>query len=181
MPLVEIILVPLDFSDCSHHLVQHASGLAQQLGARLRLLHVYEAPRGLSLKAELHPSAHPEGVRVESWVTEDVERRMPVFDTIAREANVGATHRLAFGEVAPTILAVAEEEKVDMILMGTHGRSGVIRAWMGSVAEAVLREATVPVMTLRTQHHPGCKATSCAVCSLGKTPVEKAILGEVEG
>jgi len=68
-----------------------------------------------------------------------------------------------------------------MILMGTHGRSGVIRAWMGSVAEAVLRGATIPVMTLRTQHHPGCKAASCAVCSLGKTPVERAILGEVEG
>lgn len=178
---IQTILVPLDFSDCSHHLMQTAVELAKPLGATLRLLHVYEAPRGLSLAAELHPEAHPDGVPVQRWVQEDVERRMPLFDGMAMDAGVPVSHRLAFGEVAPTILKVAEEEKVELILMGTHGRSGILRAWMGSVAEAVLRQAQVPVMTLRTQHHPACVAHSCSECGLGKTPVEQAILAEVEG
>jgi nucleotide-binding universal stress UspA family protein len=66
------------------------------------------------------------------------------------EAGISLEHRLGYGEPGSTILAVAEEIGADLIVMGTHGRTGLRRLLMGSVAEHVVRHASCPVLTVRT-------------------------------
>jgi nucleotide-binding universal stress UspA family protein len=66
----------------------------------------------------------------------------------APDASVRLEHRLEQGNAAETILRVAHEEKCDLIVMATHGRTGLVRLLLGSVAEQVLRQAPCPVLTL---------------------------------
>ena len=68
---------------------------------------------------------------------------------VPTDKTVPCEHRLIKGEPAPAIARLAESEDVDVIVMGTHGRSGLTRVLMGSVAEAVVRRATCPVVTYR--------------------------------
>lgn len=85
------------------------------------------------------------------------------------------------GHVVEQVLAVAKAENVRIVVMGTHGRTGLNRVMVGSVAEEVIRHATVPVVTVRTQNRPDCVATSCQNCSLNLSNAEKALLAELEG
>jgi nucleotide-binding universal stress UspA family protein len=66
-----------------------------------------------------------------------------------KDASVPFTHRLTMGDPAGEIVRIAEDEKADMIVLGTHGRTGVTRLLMGSVAEVVVRRAPCPVLVYR--------------------------------
>lgn len=65
--------------------------------------------------------------------------------------------------------------------MGTHGRTGLARATLGSVAEDGMHHAEVPVVTIRAQHRPGCAAQRCATCDLGRTSMEDLVSAEDVG
>jgi nucleotide-binding universal stress UspA family protein len=75
------------------------------------------------------------------------------------EPDVGFAQRLLCGKPADEIVRCAEEEGVDMIVMGTHGRRGLSRLLMGSVSEAVVRRAPCPVLTIKLPHHEMAEAT----------------------
>jgi nucleotide-binding universal stress UspA family protein len=131
------ILYPTDYSGCAAGVYPLACSLARDCGARLLVLHV-EPP----------PVCHGEVV---------ARRQEPVYEDILwqelhkaapDQPGVCSEHHLAEGDAAAEIVKVAREEGCDLIVMGTHGRTGLRHALMGSVAERVLRQAPCPVLTL---------------------------------
>ena len=133
---IQTILHPTDFSECSGHALQLACSLARDHGARLIVLHVMPVP--LVQEKRLYREE----------MTSELNRLG------APEAQVRVEHRLEEGDAATQILRVAQEMGCDLIVLGTHGRTGLGRLLMGSVAEQVLRTASCPVLTVRTPFPP---------------------------
>jgi nucleotide-binding universal stress UspA family protein len=173
------ILVPVDFSTCATLVVREACRFADAFGAGLLLFHAAEAPRGLPLGARIQPPGLGHSVTVAEWLLRDAESQL---QRLAAEAgNRPVRWMVRSGHVVECIQEVAASEKVEMIVMGTHGRRGAMRVVLGSVAEEVVRTASVPVLTLRNQHRPDCKAASCAACLADRSPAEQMLVAETEG
>jgi nucleotide-binding universal stress UspA family protein len=132
------IVFPTDFSEHAARVFPVACTLARDEGARLIVLHVMPPPLN---HAEVVARRPPDGYRDELW-------RM-LHRIQAPEANVRVEHRLEEGDAATEILRVAGDTGVGLIVMGTHGRTGLKRLLMGSVAEQVLRRAACPVLTVK--------------------------------
>ncbi len=178
---MSVILVPLDFSDCAPKVLAEAVRFARAFAARLILLHASDPPRGLPLTALVQSPGGGPAKQVSSVLRDDADEHLAPLLAEARAQGVEADSRVAFGRVSEVILDVASKERATMILMGTHGRTGLVRLTLGSIAEEVMRHADVPVVTVRTKHHAGCVARSCATCHLGRTSVERTIGAEDAG
>ncbi len=175
------ILVPLDFSDCAPMVLTEAVRFARAFAARLILLHASDPPRGLPLGAMIQPPGGGSTQAVSTVLRDDAEAHLAPLLAEARKHGVEVDAKVAFGRASQVILDVASKEGATMIIMGTHGRTGLVRLTLGSVAEEVMRHAEVPVVTVRTKHHAGCAAKSCATCQLGRTQVELTISAEDVG
>ena len=131
------ILVPADFSHSDKVALQLASSLARDTGARLLIIHVAEVPTYYG--GEMYYGLpDPDTAAL---------KRM-LFDIVPAD-GIPYEHHLLTGEPAPSIVRFAQEHDVDMIVMSTHGRTGFSRLLMGSIAEAVVRKAQCPVLTLK--------------------------------
>jgi len=130
---VERILVATDFSLCSLTALEHAEELARRFAAELLLLHALDVPPGV---AELPhgPAAERELVRTIQYLGDH---------------GLEARSLLRGGPAVETILETAASERASLIVMGTHGRTGMTHVLMGSVAEHVVRSARCPVLTVR--------------------------------
>ena len=175
------ILVPIDFSSCASMVVEEAIAFARAFDAGISLLHAAEAPAGLPLAARIHPPGTSGSVTVAEWLRLDATRHLAGFQALVERAGVPVRTAVQTGKIAEVILAAAAADPPRLILMGTHGRAGVAHAVLGSVAETVLRGASVPVVTVRTQHRPSCGASSCATCDEGRSPGERALMAEADG
>jgi nucleotide-binding universal stress UspA family protein len=133
------ILVPTDFSKASDAALPHAEALAKSSGARLLIVHVEEPPLAYGGGELYYGLPEPSSERILAML-EDVRPQDPA---------VPFAHRLTMGDPAGEIVKIAGEQQVDMIVLGTHGRSGVMRFLMGSVAEAIVRRAPCPVLIYR--------------------------------
>lgn len=149
MKRIKKILCPVDFSKGSRAAVDYAHGLAQTLGANVELLHVwhltYHVRPDLSVWAETH------GQRpILEVVQADAEADLREFvEGLPDELRSQLETHCLQGEPALTIAKVAEEGAFDLIVLGTHGRTGVSHVALGSVAERVVRHAKCPVLTVR--------------------------------
>jgi nucleotide-binding universal stress UspA family protein len=139
------ILAPTDFSEFSKQAVESAYALAQTFGAKLLLLHVVEPP-----------TYAVEGFAPASMGTtllEDLERQASLDLAQVPPETANATlevmRQVVVGIPYRKIVEVAAAEKVDLIVMATHGRTGLSHLVMGSVAERVVRTAPCPVLTIR--------------------------------
>jgi nucleotide-binding universal stress UspA family protein len=147
MPAPSRILVPVDLTEGSQGLVDYALQLARPFNAALEIIHAWEPPQyvapDLLVAAPGWNSQSLEKVAVEAATQE-------LNDLVAKVKNppVPITHRVVVGEAASTVLRVAEEGKHDLIIMGTHGRRGLPRLLMGSVAQKIVARAHCPVLTL---------------------------------
>jgi len=140
--MLERILVPVDFSDCSLDALEYATVVAQQAKASLLLLHVLE-PVSYGLDFTLGHSRTREQVR-ETWT-----KRLEELAASLMVTQVPVKSQLRGGHPADSILDSTHTQPCDLIVMGTHGRRGISHAFSGSVAEAVLRKALCPVLTVR--------------------------------
>lgn len=140
------ILCAVDFSDQSPKLADYAKTLARCTGAKL--LCVYVAP-SLSQYVGFHvpPSS------IESFVGEIVAGADTSMQSYLEThfAGADAEGKVLVGYPAEEILNMAEDENVDLIIMGTHGRTGIDRILFGSVAEKVVKSSTCPVLTIRPE------------------------------
>jgi len=141
---IQTILCPTDFSACSEQAFQLACSMARDYGARLIVLHVQPAP--IIVYGE--GVVPPEPVEYRSQLKRQLETVQP------QEPDIRLEHHLVEGDPATEILRAARSVKCGMIVMGTHGRSGLGRVLMGSVAEAVTRKAPCPVVTVKASR-PG--------------------------
>ena len=135
------ILFATDFSTCDDEALKMATSLARSRGAALLIVHVEEPPALYGEGMMYYGMPNP---------TADLQRMM-LKKLVPSDPNVRYEHRLITGAPALAIIDLAEEEDVDLIVIGTHGRSGIDRVLMGSVAEMVLRRATCPVLTFKQQ------------------------------
>ena len=137
------ILVPHDFSDTAEHALSFAVDLAGKLGAHITLVHAYDVPN----------YGYPDGVAVTVDVIGNIQRAaQSALDGVAaraRRSGVEVDALLRQGAAWSEIDASAQETGADLIVMGTHGRHGLARALLGSVAEKVVRTAPCPVLTVR--------------------------------
>lgn len=133
------ILFPTDFSHASDSALEHAEAIAKQRHARLVILHVEEPPLAYGGGELYYGLPEPSSERIMGMLEE----------VRPRDASVAFVHMLTMGDPAAEIVRVAEEEKADMIVLGTHGRTGMSRLLMGSVAEAVVRRSPAPVLVYR--------------------------------
>lgn len=140
------ILVPLDFSPHSQRALEYATALAARLGAALHLLSVVEPMAAASgLAGEMY---FPSLAELTDKMVEEARRYMAESKAYVPPGLV-VTSDVAIGTPATTITDVAQEQKCDLIVMGTHGRTGLAHLFMGSVAERVTRLAPCPVLTVR--------------------------------
>jgi nucleotide-binding universal stress UspA family protein len=147
MPLRDVrkILVPIDFSAHSREAAAWAGDLARCLDARLTLVHVNEpvvfmSDDGNALMNEAAEAAAETELRAGlARIRQEVEA----------DSGRPVDAELLIGAPAAEIVRFATEGRFGMVVMGTHGRTGVKRALLGSVAEAVLRRAPCPVLTVR--------------------------------
>ena len=132
------ILCPLDFSAASAGLVAYAAALAAATGAELRLLHVCE------------PQEDPSGRQPDAQVFGSCRERMQSLRVAAEEAGVAHVHTgMVRGEAAPEIIAEADRQQADLIVIGAHGQTGLTRFLMGTTAEIVLRTARCATLLVR--------------------------------
>jgi len=139
---ISTILYPTDFSEEAATAFDVACALAREGQARVVVLHVERPPLAtLGGTAGVPPLPN-------EYDRERLEEQLRLIR--APEAGIQVEHRLEFGEPEAVILAVAEQIGADLIIMGTHGRTGLRRLLMGSVAEHIVRRASCPVLTVRT-------------------------------
>ncbi len=137
------IIFPTDFSRCGDAALKMATSLAHDAGARLLIVHVEEPPVAYG-GGEMYYGVPEPG-------SEDLKRMLEAV--VPTDPTVPYEHRLITGDPATAIARLAEEEQADLIVMGTHGRTGLTRLLMGSVAEAVVRRAPCPVLTYKQTDH----------------------------
>lgn len=148
------ILVPTDFSDCSHAACDLAVKLATTYGASIELLHVDEPPawQGFVIPELAVTMQNGTSTSLHEFVETRARRALGHLAEKLQRAGVGQVHqRMQAGDASRVILEIAKEDKCDLIVMGTHGRKGFERLVMGSVAERVVRQADCPVLTVRIQ------------------------------
>ena len=143
MALPKTILVPTDFSEPANKALGMAIELAQRLDARLVLLHSWELPIGG------YETAFVFTPEVILEIENDAQKRLDEARARAAAAKVPVTTHIRRGEARAMILEQAKELPADLIVMGTHGRKGVPRWLLGSIAEHVVRLSACPVLTVR--------------------------------
>lgn len=144
------ILCPVDFSDTSRRAAEAAMELARRFGADVTLFHSFELP--------IFPV--PDGTYLTAGTIDEISDQ--IRDTLvtwkkdllplAGHGRIRTDYSMGFS--ANEIVQLAAKEKFDLIVMGTHGRTGIRHAVMGSVAERVVRTAPCPVLTVRPAQTP---------------------------
>ncbi|MFA9516091.1 universal stress protein [Halopenitus sp. H-Gu1] len=135
------ILVPTDGSPAADAAIEHAIDLADQYDARVHALYVVDGSAYSTLEAGSE-------IVVEALESEGEEATERVSKT-AEESGVETVTSVVHGTAYRTILEYVEDNDIDLIVMGTHGRQGLDRYLLGSVTERVVRTADVPVLTVR--------------------------------
>ncbi|MFB6071077.1 MAG: universal stress protein [Halanaeroarchaeum sp.] len=143
MGLYERILVPTDGSEATERAVREAVDLAAEHGATIHALYVLNTASFASIPTE----SSVEGIS--EMLEREGETALESVSAVAAERDVPVEPVTLDGSPAREIVRYAEREDCDLIVMGTHGRGGIDRLLLGSVAERVVRSASVPVLTVR--------------------------------
>jgi universal stress protein A len=133
------ILVPVDFSEPSELALSHACALATSHGAAITVCHVGEP---------LHPDWFFDTTLLQREIIEQAQKAL---DELVQKycPGIKAKTEMRFGHAVEMVILSAQKMKADVIVIGTHGRTGVKHAIMGSVAERVARQAPCPVLVVR--------------------------------
>ena len=154
MPTIAKILVPVDFSACSDEAVSYAAFLAKALSASVEVVHAWHAPYDLGpFLGQLAINDPDTGEERSLAEFVEVQAREALERTVTRleEQGVAVSARLIEGTPKRAIVRCAEDGDYDLLVLGTHGRTGLAHVLMGSVAEWVLRHVAIPVVTVRAE------------------------------
>ena len=136
---IRTILLPTDFSEAAEAAFHLACSLARDHGSPLILLHAITPPTLAYTEGVMLPPT--EDIKDEIWAKMD--------SIVPPDASIDVERHVVEGDPAFEILRLAKESNADMVVMGTHGRRGLTRLLMGSVAEEVVRKAVCPVLTVK--------------------------------
>jgi universal stress protein A len=145
------ILVPVDYSEHSKASVRFAAELAGALGSALDIVHVWDKPTYVS-DAVMVRRPGQEHCSLGELIRENAEREMTEFlASLALPPTLPLSHRLLSGEPASTLVSELKQAGHDLVVVGTHGRTGLAHMLLGSVAEKLIRLSPVPVLTCPPQ------------------------------
>ncbi|QDU29686.1 Putative universal stress protein [Anatilimnocola aggregata] len=133
------ILLPVDFSTAGEAALKMATMLARDGGGTLIILHVEEPPMAYGGGELYYGLVEPDRTEL-SRMLHEIKPSDP---------SIPVVYRLVTGDPATSVVQAAEEEGVDFIVVGSHGRTGLGRLLMGSVAESIVRHAKCPVVTVK--------------------------------
>lgn len=146
---IKKIMCPVDFSEGSEHAMRYAVAFASAYEAELELLHVVELP--------FLPSYSTAGVPDMSLpveqIQEECENRLEGIVEEQKEVYDNISGRVVVGAPFVEIIREAREGNFDLLVVGTHGRTGIKHMLIGSVAEKVVRKAPCPVLTVKHPEH----------------------------
>jgi nucleotide-binding universal stress UspA family protein len=153
MIALKTILLPTDGSECSSKALTYALSFAQQYGARVVALHVIER-RWEEQTRRASGELRPDVLRAaQERHEEEVRQHLEEVRNAGTKVGVVVETRVMTGTPVEEIVRLAREFPVDLIIMGTHGRTGISHVFLGSVAERVVRQAPCPVLTVRLKGH----------------------------
>ena len=144
MITIKSILCPLDFSDASRNALRYASEFAKSMGSKIMLLNVIE-PRPMA--ADMTLNYIPLEEDLEKAAREDLE---PIVEEL-KAKGIDVQVDVMIGTPAEVILQQSIDFDASLMIMGSHGKTGLSRLLMGSVAEAVVRKAGIPVLIVKAQ------------------------------
>lgn len=151
---IRTILVATDFSDASAAATTYAFQLARTLKTKLYLLHVVpesDVQVMVALRGHLQSHIEPDAL-IQTYFT-DAEKRLTELVEANQVADLVQERLIVTGQPASEIISTATAKHAQLIIVGTHGRSGLNRVMMGSVAEHVLRLAQCPVLVVPGRHN----------------------------
>jgi nucleotide-binding universal stress UspA family protein len=143
------VLAPVDFSDCSERAIEYAQELCEKYNAELHLLHVLEV-QVTSTPQFTMGLAVPDLQEESSKLAQEELKAYPDKDWAAAHRVVRVT---VPGSPFVEIVKYAREQQIDLMVLGTHGRTGLSHVFLGSVAENVIRQAPCPVLVVRKEGH----------------------------
>lgn len=143
MPQIHRIVCPIDFSSTSERAADYAVRLARQLGAAVHFVHAWETPA-----YALPDGAVLFGPEVVARITTELQKQMDACIARHAQIDVAVKGHLVQGTPAREIVRMSGELGAELIVMGTHGRTGIAHLVLGSVAERVVRTSVVPVLTI---------------------------------
>jgi nucleotide-binding universal stress UspA family protein len=171
------IVVPIDFSETSIKALDYAVALAQEFGSRLCLVHVLDF-------SAVFNSAEPSYASWDREVKTAASNRLAALTEKKVDELIPATSQVILGRAFKSICEAAREQKADLIVIGTHGFTGLKRMLLGSTAERVVRHAPCSVLTVHGQHARNTKSTRKPKKILVPTdfskPAEEALGSAVE-
>ncbi len=137
------ILCPVDFGSLTEKAARNAVSIAQKTGASVTLLHVHAVPIYATASGGVAPTP-----TMLSDTSDELQRSLDQLKDKLTTGEVELNTRLVMGRdsIAGTVLEVAKEIGADLVVMGSHGRSGIARFVLGSVAEQVIRNTDIPVL-----------------------------------
>lgn len=141
------ILVPLDGSKASEAILPQVTKLAEALGAEILLLRVVTTPVFEFANADFVPPLSPSETHPDLYSQADGYLQRVAFDLFP--SSVTVTHQVMGGPVPDAILDTANALETDLIAMSTHGRGGLARMVLGSVADEIVRRSHLPVLLVR--------------------------------
>lgn len=147
---IRSILQPTDFSECANYALSYSASLARQFDATIVCLHVVEpmVPTvGYTGMTEPLPIAD-----ISEQLEDSAERELPKIAQGEECAGLKVDELIVHGDAATEIVRVAKERRVDLIVISSHGRTGLGRMLFGSTAEAVVRHAPCPVLVVKPPH-----------------------------
>ncbi len=147
---IDKILCPVDFSDSSEHAIGYAMAFAETHQAELKFLHVMDYS---TFDIPDFPSVVEFSSDIIDQIREGCEKRLVELARTQREDYSEVTCQLTMGTPFVEIINTAREDETDLIIMGTHGRSGLAHVLMGSVAAKVVRKSPCPVLTVKHPEH----------------------------
>ncbi len=144
---IKNILVPVDYSECSLAALSVAKTYAEKFGASLDIVHVWDRPSYVSGDTIVrHGDTR---LSLLDMIRENAQRDMNEFVSAAKlPATIRSNVHLLSGNPAAALLGVLREGKYDLVVLGTHGRTGLSHVLLGSVAETLVRLSPVPVLTV---------------------------------
>jgi nucleotide-binding universal stress UspA family protein len=147
LPRLRRILLPTDFSGCANYAFPYAAAIARATQARIVCLHVVEpvVPAvGYSGLADPMPIAD-----MSEQLEDSAERELPRLTDCEELKGLEVEEVIVHGDAAAEIVRVAGEQEADLIVISSHGRTGLGRMIFGSTAEAVVRHASCPVLVVK--------------------------------
>ena len=148
---LERILFPFDFSELSLHGLHYARSFAESYHSELHVLHVLD--EAVQYWMAMGPNSVPVGPPPEEMLeASKLEMKKFVEEHLA-DAKFPVTAEVLIGRPFMEIIHYAREHRIDLIVLGTHGRGGLKHVLLGSVAERVVRKAPCPVLTIRHPEH----------------------------